>query len=53
MKKQEELYKAWVGSPIIQDGKVIGALTHVLVNNPEMGYGVFADLMIKQMREVE
>ncbi len=41
------------GSPIIQNGKVIGALTHVLVNNPEMGYGVFADLMIKQMREVE
>lgn len=41
------------GSPIIQNGKVVGALTHVLVNNPEMGYGVFADLMIKQMREVK
>lgn len=41
------------GSPIIQNGKIVGALTHVLVNNPEMGYGVFADLMIKQMREIE
>lgn len=40
------------GSPIIQNNKVIGALTHVLVNDPQMGYGVFADLMIKQMKEV-
>jgi len=41
------------GSPIIQDGKFVGAVTHVLVNDPTMGYGVFADLMIKQIREVE
>lgn len=40
------------GSPIIQNNKVIGALTHVLVNDPQTGYGVFADLMIKQAREV-
>lgn len=40
------------GSPIVQDNRIIGALTHVLVNDPEMGYGVFADLMIKQMKEV-
>ena len=40
------------GSPIIQNGKIIGALTHVLVNNPEMGYGVFADLMLKQARQI-
>lgn len=41
------------GSPIIQNNKVIGALTHVLVNDPQRGYGVFADLMIKQAREVQ
>ena len=41
------------GAPIIQNGKFIGAVTHVLVNDPTTGYGVFADLMIKQMREVE
>lgn len=41
------------GSPIIQNGKVIGALTHVLVSNPTKGYGVFADLMIKQSIEIE
>ena len=40
------------GAPIIQNGKFIGAITHVLVNDSKMGYAVFADLMIKQMREV-
>ncbi len=38
------------GSPIIQNGKFVGAVTHVLVSNPVVGYGVFADLMIKEMR---
>jgi stage IV sporulation protein B len=38
------------GSPIIQNGKFVGAITHVLVNSPEEGYAVFGDLMIKQMR---
>ena len=41
------------GSPIIQNGKIIGALTHVLVSNPTEGYGVFADLMVKQSIEIE
>ena len=40
------------GAPIIQNGKFIGAVTHVLVNDAKTGYAVFADLMIKQMREV-
>lgn len=38
------------GAPLIQNGKFIGAITHVLVNNSELGYAVFGDLMIKQMR---
>ncbi len=37
------------GSPILQNGKLIGVLTNVLVANPEIGYGVFADTMIKNM----
>ena len=41
------------GSPIIQNGKFVGAVTHVMVNNPEKGYGIFADTMLKQMKEVE
>ena len=35
------------GAPIIQNGKFIGAVTHVFVNNPTEGYAVFGDLMIK------
>ncbi len=38
------------GSPVIQNGKFIGAVTHVLVNNPEEGYAVFGDLMLKQSK---
>ena len=34
------------GSPIIQDGKLIGAVTHVLVNSPDTGYGIFIDNML-------
>lgn len=37
------------GAPIIQNGKFIGAITNVLVSNPEVGYGIFADLMIKEL----
>ncbi len=40
------------GAPIIQNGKFVGAVTHVLVNDPTLGYGVFADIMLKQMKEV-
>lgn len=39
------------GSPILQNGKLIGVLTHVLISEPTMGYGVFADMMIKELRE--
>lgn len=41
------------GSPIIQDGKFVGAVTHVMINDPTMGYGVFADMMLKQMSETK
>ena len=41
------------GAPIIQNGKFVGAVTHVLVNDPTVGYGVFADIMIKQLKEVD
>lgn len=35
------------GSPIIQNGKIIGAVTHVLVNDPEKGYGIFIENMLE------
>ena len=34
------------GSPIIQNGRLIGAVTHVLVNDPTMGYGIFIENML-------
>lgn len=39
------------GSPILQDGKFVGAVTHVLVNDPQKGYAVFADMMLRQMNQ--
>lgn len=41
------------GSPIIQDGKLVGAVTHVFVNDPTHGYGIFAENMIKTAKGVE
>ena len=35
------------GSPIIQNGRLVGAVTHVLVNDPTRGYGIFAENMLK------
>ena len=40
------------GSPIIQDGKLIGAVTHVLVSDPAKGYGIYIDNMLTSMPEV-
>lgn len=34
------------GSPIIQNGKLVGAVTHVFVSDPTKGYGVYADYMV-------
>jgi stage IV sporulation protein B len=34
------------GSPIIQNGKLIGAVTHVFINDPTRGYGIYIDWMI-------
>ncbi len=40
------------GSPIIQDGKLIGAVTHVLVGDPTRGYGIFAENMLETAQEM-
>ena len=49
LKKTGGIIQGMSGSPIVQDGKFIGAVTHVLVSDPTSGYGVFADMMLKQM----
>lgn len=37
------------GSPIIQNNRIIGAVTHVFVNNPQKGYGIFAEWMVEEI----
>ena len=53
LEKTGGIIQGMSGSPIMQNGKFVGAVTHVMVNNPEKGYGIFADTMLKQMKEVE
>ena len=40
------------GSPIIQNGKIIGAVTHVLINDPTQGYGIFIENMLNSMPDI-
>ncbi len=53
MEKTGGIIQGMSGSPIIQNGKFIGAITHVLVNNPQEGYAVFGDIMLKQARSIQ
>lgn len=50
LKKTGGIVQGMSGSPIIQDGKLIGAVTHVFVNNPEKGYGILAETMIDESK---
>lgn len=52
LEKTGGIIQGMSGAPIIQEGKFIGAVTNVLVNDPTQGYGVFADIMIKEMRSI-
>ena len=38
------------GSPIIQNGKIVGAVTHVLINDPKSGYGIFIEKMLEEAK---
>lgn len=52
LEKTGGIIQGMSGSPIIQNGKFVGAITNVLVSDPTTGYAIFGDLMIKQMRTV-
>jgi stage IV sporulation protein B len=41
------------GSPIIQDSRIVGAVTHVFLNDPQQGYGVFMDQILSEMPSQE
>ena len=40
------------GSPLVQDGRIIGAVTHVLVSDPTSGYGIFIEKMLDELPDV-
>jgi len=40
------------GSPVIQNGKLVGAVTHVLVDDPTRGYAIFAENMLGTAQSV-
>lgn len=52
LEKTGGIIQGMSGSPVIQNGKFVGAVTHVLVNNPQEGYAVFGDIMLKQAKEI-
>ena len=47
LQKTGGIIQGMSGSPIIQDGKIIGAVTHVLINKPDVGYGIYIDWMLE------
>lgn len=47
LKKTGGIVQGMSGSPILQDGKIVGAVTHVLVNDPTRGYGIFIENMLE------
>lgn len=52
LEKTGGIVQGMSGSPIIQDGKLIGAVTHVFVNNPQKGYGIFVERMIEEAEKI-
>ena len=46
IKKTGGIVQGMSGSPIIQNGKIVGAVTHVFVNDPTRGYGIFIENML-------
>ena len=53
LQKTGGIIQGMSGSPVIQNGKLIGALTHVLVSDPSKGYALFADTMVSKLKNIE
>lgn len=49
LEKTGGIIRGLSGAPLIQDDKFVGAITNVLVNDPERGYAIFGDIMIKEL----
>lgn len=48
LEKTGGIIQGMSGSPIIQNNKIVGAVTHVLINKPDTGYGIYIDWMLEE-----
>lgn len=53
LEKTGGIVQGMSGSPIIQDDKLVGAITHVLINKPDVGYGIYIEWMLKDAGIIE
>ena len=52
LEKTGGILRGMSGSPIVQEGRLVGAVTHVYVNDPEKGFAIFAENMLKTAENV-
>ncbi len=52
LEKTGGIVQGMSGSPILQNGKLVGAVTHVLIDDPKKGYGIFAENMLETAQGV-
>ena len=52
LEKTGGIVQGMSGSPIIQNGKIVGAVTHVFVNDPTKGYGIFIEWMLEEAYKI-
>ncbi len=52
LEKTGGIVQGMSGSPILQNGKLIGAVTHVMINSPEKGYGIFIENMLSSANSI-
>ncbi len=53
IRKTGGIVQGMSGSPIVQNGMLVGAVTHVFVNDPQQGYAIFAETMLSTARDLE
>ena len=51
LEKTGGIVQGMSGSPILQNGKVVGAVTHVFIQNSARGYGIYLETMLEQQRQ--
>ena len=52
LQKTGGIVQGMSGSPILQGGRLVGAVTHVLIHDPTTGYGIFVDNMLRDMPDL-